>query len=48
MGGNEELVGYLQRIIGYALTGDVSEQILLFFYGTGGNGKSTFLGVILK
>jgi putative DNA primase/helicase len=36
----------LQRACGYALTGDVSEQCLFFFFGAGSNGKSTFLGTI--
>jgi putative DNA primase/helicase len=48
MAEDKELVAYLQRIVGYGLTGDVSEQILLFFYGVGGNGKSTFLVTLLK
>jgi putative DNA primase/helicase len=43
MKGNERLISYLQRITGYALTGDTSEQCLFMFYGTGANGKSTFL-----
>jgi putative DNA primase/helicase len=41
------LITYLQRLIGYCLTGDVSEQVLWFLYGTGANGKSTFLNTIL-
>jgi putative DNA primase/helicase len=47
MGGNKDLVKYLQRVVGYALTGNVGEQCLWFFYGAGQNGKSTFLGTIL-
>jgi putative DNA primase/helicase len=47
MNGNDDLVTYLQRVVGYGLTGDVSEQCLWFFYGTGANGKSTFLGTVL-
>jgi putative DNA primase/helicase len=38
---------YLQRVFGSCLTGDVSEQDLYVFYGTGANGKSTLLGVLL-
>ena len=41
MGGNRDLIDYLQRVAGYALTGDVSEQCLWFLYGTGANGKTT-------
>jgi putative DNA primase/helicase len=47
MGGNRELVTYVQRLVGYSLTGDVSEQVLWFFHGAGANGKSTFLSTIL-
>ena len=47
LAGNEELVGYLRRAIGYALTGDVSEQCLFFLYGSGANGKSTLLTTLL-
>jgi putative DNA primase/helicase len=35
-----ELIGYIQRLAGYALTGSVREEMLAFFYGTGQNGKS--------
>src|SRR6267142_1535288 len=44
---NLDLITYLQRVVGYTLTGDVSEQALWLLYGTGQNGKSTFLGTIL-
>ncbi len=44
---NPNLIKYLQRFIGYCLTGLTIEQILLFFYGTGKNGKSVLLNVIL-
>jgi putative DNA primase/helicase len=47
MGGNAALVNYLQRVVGYCLTGSVAEQCLWFLYGTGANGKSTFLHVLL-
>lgn len=40
---NAELVGYLQRAMGYCLTGDTREQILFFIHGPGQNGKTTFL-----
>jgi len=43
MGGDEELVEFLQRAVGYSLTGDTREQCLFFCYGQGANGKSTFL-----
>lgn len=40
-----ELVSYLQRFVGYCLTGKTTEQILNFWYGSGGNGKSTLMNV---
>lgn len=40
---DQELIGCLQRFVGYCLTGDTSEHMLAFFHGTGANGKSTFL-----
>lgn len=47
MNGREELVAFLQRAIGYSLTGDTREQCLFFLYGTGQNGKSTFVELFL-
>jgi putative DNA primase/helicase len=46
MQSNESLIQYLQVWFGYALTGDVSEHAVSFFYGAGANGKSTLLEVI--
>jgi len=37
MDGNTEKVDFLQRAVGYALTGDVSEQKLFFLHGNGAN-----------
>lgn len=39
--GNAAVIHYLQKAIGYTLTGDVSEQALFFQNGGGSNGKST-------
>jgi putative DNA primase/helicase len=46
MDGNENLIRFLQRAVGYALTGDTSEQVIFILYGTGANGKTTFLQAI--
>jgi len=46
MAGDQEVIGYLQRLAGYALTGVTTEQHLTFFYGTGGNGKGVFLNTL--
>lgn len=43
MKGNQALISYLQRVVGYTLAGDTREQCLFLLYGTGANGKSTFL-----
>lgn len=45
-GGDVQLQGFLRRMCGYALTGEVREHALFFVYGTGGNGKGTFLNTI--
>ncbi len=47
MGGDDELVGFLQRAVGYAMTGCVDEQVMFFLHGAGANGKSTFLRALL-
>ncbi len=38
--GDSDLVAFVQRALGYSLTGDVSEQVLFFLLGPGGNGKN--------
>lgn len=45
-GFDRDLVSYLQRLVGYALTGSTEEQVLVFIWGMGGNGKSVFLNVV--
>lgn len=47
MGGNVDLIGFLQRLAGYCLTGSTKEQKLFLLYGEGSNGKSTFLNTLL-
>ena len=44
--GSDELMSFLQKAVGYALTGSTKEQCIFFLYGLGANGKSTFLDVI--
>jgi putative DNA primase/helicase len=43
---NQELLGFLKRLSGYCLTGSVREHILAFLYGSGANGKGTFLNTL--
>jgi putative DNA primase/helicase len=45
-GGDGELVSYLQRVLGYGLTGVTREHALFFGYGTGANGKSVLLSTV--
>jgi putative DNA primase/helicase len=46
MGGDQELIGFLQRAVGYSLTGDTREKRLFFVYGPTNSGKSTFLEAV--
>jgi putative DNA primase/helicase len=48
MGGDAELLDYLQRLFGYALSGRRGEHILPIFYGSGANGKSTLLATMQR
>ena len=45
-GGHKELVGYLQRVFGYVLTGSVAEEKIFVLYGGGSNGKTTYREVL--
>lgn len=46
--GRPEVASYLQRIMGYTLTGLTREQVLFFVWGPGGNGKSVFLSTLAE
>jgi len=46
--GDNDLITFVQRFLGYSLTGDVSEQILAIWHGVGNNGKSTLVNAILE
>ena len=45
-GGDEELINYIKRAVGYCLTGSIAEQVFFFCYGSGANGKSVFLATL--
>jgi putative DNA primase/helicase len=45
--GDSELIGFLQRLFGYALSGSVREHSLAFVYGPGGNGKGVLLNTLV-
>lgn len=40
--GDEEMIEYLWRVLGYCITGETSARAFFILYGTGKNGKSTF------
>ena len=44
--GNADYAAFLQRCVGYWITGRTDEQLLFFLHGGGCNGKSTFMSVI--
>lgn len=45
---SEDLRRFAQRAVGYSLLGESTEEVLFFLYGTGANGKSTFINTILE
>jgi putative DNA primase/helicase len=44
--GGRDVINYLQRAIGYTLTGHTTEQCLFMLVGKGSNGKSTLMNVL--
>lgn len=46
--GTQEMVDYIQRVLGYCLTGDTREQCVFIFHGNGSNGKSTLVNTVLR
>jgi putative DNA primase/helicase len=40
------MITFLQRYLGYCLTGLVHEHVLVFLFGTGANGKTTFTDTV--
>ncbi|MFV0445448.1 MAG: phage/plasmid primase, P4 family [Planctomycetaceae bacterium] len=45
---DRELIAFVQRLMGYAVCGDVREQVLPIFHGSGANGKSTLLNAVME
>ena len=43
---NSDVINFLQTASGWAVTGDTREQTMFILYGSGANGKSTFLNTI--
>jgi putative DNA primase/helicase len=44
--GDRDVVSFVQRAVGYTLSGDVGEQCLFLLVGSGANGKSTFINAL--
>jgi putative DNA primase/helicase len=45
---NTDLIRFIQTAVGWAVTGDTSEQTMFILFGSGANGKSTFLNAIMN
>lgn len=44
--GDQELIRYIQKAIGYSITGSTREQVMFILFGSGRNGKSVFVETI--
>lgn len=44
--GDQEVIEFIQRAVGYTLCAYTSEECLFFAYGSGANGKSVFFSVL--
>ena len=43
---NSEMIGFLQRFLGYCLTGHTHEHVFMFIHGKGANGKGVFIKTV--
>ena len=43
---DDEVINYIQKVVGYTLTGNIHEQCLFMLIGSGANGKSTLVNVL--
>jgi putative DNA primase/helicase len=48
LGGDVDVIDYVQRVFGYCLTGITREHAFWFFFGVGANGKSVLLNTIQR
>jgi putative DNA primase/helicase len=46
--GKKDLIDYVQKYIGYTLTGETIDQSWIFLHGHGKNGKSKFIEILAK
>lgn len=44
--GDEDLINFVHKAVGYSMVGSTEEQMVFFCYGEGQNGKSVFLDVL--
>lgn len=43
---NKEVIRYIQKAVGYSITGSTKEQVMFVLFGSGRNGKSIFVETI--
>ena len=43
---NTDLIEFIQRSVGYAMTGEIRENVLFILHGDGANGKSTLIETV--
>ena len=41
-----DTIAFVQKMVGYSLTGNTSEQCMFLLYGVGANGKSTLIDIV--
>lgn len=46
--GDTDVIEFFQRLIGYSLSGEPDQDVLVIPYGNGSNGKSTLLGTVRR
>ena len=46
--GDQEVIRYIQKALGYSLTGSTREQVMFILFGKGRNGKSIFVETIAE
>ena len=46
--GDTQIIDFMQKAVGYSLSGSIKEQCIFILYGIGMNGKSTFLKHIFR
>jgi len=47
LAGDQDLMRYVQKVIGYALTGETKEKCFFILHGSGDNGKTLFINAVM-